>query len=229
LKRIIYIITFLFIISTAKGQDIIPYALGVQTNVSSDESKIFEQKVAKSLEKLQQKKVRIQGEKQFLKYVFNYLHTNYLKTYQKEADFYDIMTESRYNCVSGNILLAYFLEKTGYQYDIYETENHVFVVVSLSQKDRMLVEITAFYGEGLVDEEEKIDNKIAELKPTGKVSLTNLAGMQFYNEAVLAFQEQKYLESLSLSNKAYYFYPSAKVKTLHSLSKQRLSEQVVAR
>ncbi len=213
----------------AFGQDMMPYFWAVQPNVSVQEKKGFEDKIAKSFEKLQNKQVRIHDEKQFLQYTFNYIHTQYLKTYQKEANFYDIVSKGYYNCVSGNILFAYFLEKIGYQYQIYESDNHVFMMVSVSEKDRVLVEITAFFGEGMIDNEKKIDEKLLDLRPTGTASLMNLAGMQFYNEAVLAFQDQKYLESLSLSNKAYYFYPSEKVKALYQISKQKLSEQVVSR
>jgi hypothetical protein len=219
----------LFHISWAFGQDMMPYFWAVQSNVSTHQKKLFEDKIVRSLEKLQNKKVRIHNEKQFLQHTFNYIHTHYLKTYQKEANFYDIVSKGYYNCVSGNILFAYFLEKIGYQYQVYEADNHVFMIVSLSEKDRILVESTAFFGEGMIDDEKKIDEELSKLRPTGTASLMNLAGMQFYNEAVLAFQDQKYLESLSLSNKAYYFYPSEKVKNLYQISKQKLSEQVVSR
>lgn len=229
MKKTVYIFTFLLQLSWAFGQDMMPYFLAVQPNISVDETRIFEEKILKSVEKLQNKKVRIKDEKQFLKYTFNYVHTTYLKSYQKEANFYDVMTKGYYNCVSGNILLAYFFGKMNYQFQIYESENHVFMMLSLSEKDRILMESTAFFGDGMIDDEKKIDEQLAKLRPTGTANLMNLAGMQFYNEAVLAFQDQKYLESLSLSNKAYYFYPSEKVKTLYQISKQKLSEQVVSR
>jgi hypothetical protein len=211
------------------SQDVMPYFLSVEQQKNRINTEKFQQKVQKSLVHLQKKRVSIQDNKQFLRYVFNYTHQKFLHQYQKTAHFGDMMLKKQYNCVTGTALLAYFMEHSGFVCQIQEAEKHVFIIVQISEKDRLLIESTAFFGDGVIDDEKKIDEKLLDLRPTGTASLMNLAGMQFYNEAVLAFQDQRYLESLSLSNKAYYFYPSEKVKTLYQISKQKLSEQVASR
>lgn len=185
----------------------------------------FFKKLEKDLYKLKKRKAKINGDKAFAKYVFNFLHRKYLKTYQKTANFARTIASGEYNCLTGTALMGYFLEEFGYKCIYYETQTHVFLIAKLPNNSRLLVESTAFFAGGLIDDEKKITETFAEYQPIAAIELIHLLGLQLYNEGVLAFKKQDYLKALSFGNQAYYFYPSARHKLLCNLAKQELESQ----
>ncbi|GAB4131668.1 MAG: hypothetical protein OHK0045_09430 [Raineya sp.] len=196
--------------------------MSIEPDLQSVTKQNFIQKVEKDLTSLKIKQAKAKNAKVFVRYVFNYLHQNYLKNYFETANFTQIITQKRYNCVSGTALIGYFLERLGYVCKYYETERHTFLMLQITPEDRILVESTAFFSGGLIDNEEQIDIEFRKYQPIAQIQAIHLVGLQFYNEAVLAYRSQDYLKTLSLSNTAYHFYPSARHRALHQQAKQLL-------
>lgn len=197
----------------------------VESDLHIEAQEGFSKKIEKDLCKLKKRKTKIHGDKAFVKYVFNFLHRKYLKTYQKTANFAHTIASGEYNCVTGTALIGYFLEEFGYQCIYYETQTHVFFMVKLPNNSRLLIESTAFFAGGLIDDEKKIAEAFAEYQPIATIKLIHLLGLQLYNEGVLAYKKQDYLKALSFGNQAYYFYPSTRHKILCNLAKQELESQ----
>lgn len=207
------------------AQDILPYIMSVERNLSEKVSQDFIRKVEKDLQKLNKKKAKIKDAKIFIDYLFYFLHRNYLKTYHKTANFTQTIAKGKYNCVSGTALIGYFLEQLGYQCIYYETQKHTFLLVQIAPNDNILVESTAFFSGGLIDKEEQINIELKNYEPIAQIQAIHLVGIQYYNEGVLAYENQDYVKSLSFANQAYYFYPSPRHKTLCHLAKQNIFNQ----
>ena len=199
--------------------------MSVEKNLTEKVSQEFIRKVEKDLQKLNKKKVKTNNDKYFINYLFHFLHRNYLKTYYKTANFAQIITKGKYNCVSGTSLIGYFLEYSGYNCLYYETQKHTFLIVELTPTDRILVESTAFFSGGLIDDEEQINIALKNYQPLAQIQAIHLVGLQYYNEGVLAYENQDYVKSLSFANQAYYFYPSTRHKVLCHLAKQNFDLQ----
>lgn len=200
--------------------------MSVEPDLQAVVKQNFIQKVEQDLIRLQKKQSKVKNDKIFIQKVFNFLHQKYLRNYHKTANFVQIITQKRYNCVSGTALIGYFLEQFGYVCNYYEAQKHVFLIVQITDEDRLLVESTAFFSGSLIDDEKQINMKLADYQPITQIQAIHLVGLQFYNVAVLAYEKQDYLKTLTFSNKAYYFYPSARHRALHQKAKQLLSLSV---
>ncbi len=82
-----------------------------------------------------------------------------------------------------------------------------------------------FFSGGLIDNEHQIDFELEHYKPIAQIQAIHLVGLLYYNEGVLAYENQDYLKALSLANQAYYFYASPRHKALCYLAKQNLETQ----
>lgn len=194
-----------------------------QAFTSDEQVTNWQKKLEKDAQRLHHKRLRFKNEKAFLRYLFHFLHQKYLKTYEKSASWHHIFQNGTYNCVGGVALFAYFLEKTDFAYQMYETDNHVFLCVIGEAGEVFMIETTAFFSEGLLSN----DLKIGDFAYLSTISLENLVGIFYYNEAVKAYTDENFVASLSFANKAYQFYPCLRNKEIFVLSKEKLEKQVV--
>lgn len=225
MKNLLYYILFLAFFEALQAQDLLSYMVELRTDLPTEVQDKFSRKVKQDLLKLQKRKEKIKDSKRFIKYTFNFLHQNYLKTYHKTASFSETIAKGKYNCVSGTALIGYFLEQNGYQCVYYETPKHAFLVVQIAPNDRVLVESTAFFSGGLIDNEEQIGIELTNYQPVVQIQAIHLVGLLCYNEGVLAYENQDYLSALRFGNQAYYFYASPRHKALCLLAKQNLENQ----
>lgn len=207
------------------AQNVLSLMAKVETSLEITVQEDFLKKLEQNLRKLKKRKLKTKEDKVFVQYVFNFLHQKYLKTYSKATSFTQTIVSGKYNCVVGTALIGFFLEELGYRCIYYETKTHVFLLVYLPNDDKLLIESTAFFAGGLIDDEETIIEIMKKYQPITTIKLIHLVGIQLYNEGVLAYDKQDYLKALSLGNQAYYFYPSTRHKLLCSLAKQELESQ----
>ncbi len=194
-----------------------------QAFTSDEQVTNWQKKLEKDAQRLYHKRLRFKSEKAFLRHLFHFLHQKYLKTYEKNASWHHIFQNGTYNCVGGVALFAYFLEKTGFVCQIHETNNHVFLCAIGETGEVFMIETTAFFSEGLLSDNLRIE----DLAYLSIISLENLVGIFYYNEAVKAYTDENFVASLSFANKAYQFYPCLRNKEIFALSKEKLEKQVV--
>lgn len=157
-----------------------------------------------------------------------------LKEYQKNANFSKTIDQGIYDCVTGTAVYALLLNRFEIPYQIIETEEHVFIQ-GIFKKTPFIIEST-FADEGLILGEQETmgflnsfiihPSKSANLKPVEvgsffsknesnslfeKIGLRELAGLQYYNDAVKKFDEQKYKAAYVQLIKAEYLYPSERI------------------
>ncbi len=194
---------------------------------------------------LSEKQEKFNDELRFLKHLFNYVHRKQLNTYQQYATITETLGKSkRYNCVSGTALYAMLLSDLGYHYSIKEFDYHVLLIVHLADRD-VLLESTDPYN-GFVDVKDEIneilDSHLKVKSPYQEnevvshvfaqsmrdIELSDLAGLQYYNSALIHYNKQEYFYALVDVKKAYALYPSNRIKGIHDLISELHRESSVA-
>lgn len=176
-----------------------------------------------------------------LRVIFQKTHQRLLKDYVQHSSFAVLLNKGAYDCVSGSAALGLLLDRYGFTYEVVETDYHVFIQVYLDGKTIILEStlpvggmITApsavsAYLASYINEGKPVVRNITEglagTKVTAsdntifrKVNLTELAGLQHYNEAIVHFNQQEYQQAIDLLSKAFTLYPSERIEGLKDLS-----------
>jgi hypothetical protein len=155
--------------------------------------------------------------------MFYNVHHHYLKTFKKYQTFEQLMLNGNYNCLTGTALYALILEELGYKYDIIETTYHIFIIVK-TQTGRFLIESTDPFS-GFEYNDDIINERLqairdSELKRHNKsvynykvslfknVGLMDLVGLQFYNQAINAFNNKEFINAAVYLDQASNYYRS---------------------
>ncbi|MEY3647540.1 MAG: hypothetical protein RLZ13_422 [Bacteroidota bacterium] len=176
-----------------------------------------------------------------LRVIFQKTHQRLLKNYRQHSTFSNMLDQGAYDCVSGSAALGLLLDRYGYSFDVVETDYHVFIQVYLGGKT-LILESTLPVG-GMITAPSAVSNYLAAYLSEGtavarniseglagtkvntadntifrKVNLSELAGLQHYNEAIVHFNKQNYKQAIDLLTKAYARYPSERIEGLKALS-----------
>lgn len=185
---------------------------------------------------LEKKLSSIQDERKKLRKFHRLVQNRYFKFYELYSPFSNIYEEGVYNCISGTALYAMLLDGLGFEVNIQETPHHSFLT-AIGEEGNYLFETTDS-DFGFMWEEEKIYKRINdfhELTPeestimgmgsevnddlnkysfVREVSMRELAGLQYYNSGIVAFNNGDYKEASRLLKKATYLYPTERIITL---------------
>jgi hypothetical protein len=193
------------------------------------------------LAELDNKASKKRNELIFLRQIFEKTHHRLLKKYEIHSSFNRMLTEGIYDCVSGSAALGLLLERYGFNFELVETDYHVFIVVQLPDQNVILESTLPFGGMITIPSEvEKylasyIPAKFAQLKTLNqglagteidfnensifrKVTLKQLAGLQYYNDAIAQFNAESFIQAVDQLSKAYLLYPSERILGLRELS-----------
>lgn len=176
-----------------------------------------------------------------LRLIFQKTHQKLLKKYEQHSSFNTMLSEGKFDCVSGSAALGLLLERYGYSFDIIETDFHVFIVVSIAGK-KVVLESTVPVG-GMITAPSEVQKYLEAYKPDEssklkvlnqglagqqidysdnaifrKVNLKQLAGLQYYNDAIVHFNAQAFGQAVEQLSKAYLLYPSDRILGLRELS-----------
>ncbi len=206
----------------------------------------------KLLNKLDTKAKRKNYTEWFLGEVFYKAHQYLLKNYTKHSSFNQLIESGDYDCVSGSALYALLLERYGFSYDIIETDFHVFVLVN--DQDKTYVLESTEPRAGFIKDQKEVKAYIASFKPRvspkrnimselaglsdasekGKtiyssISLRELAGLQYYNDAIHHFNQGKADTAEKQLIKAKQIYPSERIMAFYEyLSESNNSDKNLA-
>lgn len=190
---------------------------------------------------LDQKAASKRNDIKFIRQVFEKTHQKLLKKYEQHSTFNSMLNEGKFDCVSGSAALSLLLERYGYTFDIVETDYHVFIVINLSGQ-KVVLESTLPIG-GMITSQSEVKKYIDSYKPAEfallkaynqslggieieysdnsifrKVNLRQLAGLQYYNDAIVHFNSQAFNHAADQLSKAYLLYPSDRILGLRELS-----------
>ena len=190
---------------------------------------------------LKDKKEKYRSDRAFLEFTFSYIHKKFLKEYEQYVTVSQAFVKNgKYDCVTGTALYALALEELGYQYEIRETDYHVFLMVKVDDREYMFESTDAINGFAydkreieerrnfVLNDARAINEKMAmsgvsaenkNIKITvidNSVSLKELSGLHFYNQALKKFNNQDYREAFRLVTIAQGIYPSNRIKNAAS-------------
>ena len=188
-------------------------------------------------QQLAKKRRKFLSESQFLFYVFRQVQQRYLHRYEPYPLFTSVFRDSTYNCLSGTALYAYVLQQTGFAVEIRETNLHAYLRVK-SVRSEYLIDATDPQNGFVSDDEMLIAHRefwyaSKEIR-SGKaynqaISLTQLAGLQYFNEAVKAFNRRAYSKCMGHLAKAGLLYPnSEKITALQKMAQPHTQPALAA-
>lgn len=165
--------------------------------------------------------------------IFSFTQKSLLKDYQKFAYFNQTLEEGIFDCVTGSAVFGLLLERYGIPYRIVETSAHVFVLGDI--KGTPFVIESTLQEDGLIVGEEKVAAFLANFdvpdiaqleivqlevgaleiesrqQVLGTIGLRELAGLQYYNEAVRHFLNNEFAKAYVQLIKAESLYPSERI------------------
>lgn len=187
--------------------------LGLLVSDASDDQVLsWNQELLELTSKFASKKTRVKDPHFFLEGLFYRVHHKYLKNYSQYSSLTSLMENGNYDCVSGTALYAHLLGQLGFAYHIFETEYHIYLLVE-TKDGSVLIESTD-PATGFVNLPRKIDERIRIYKSDGQgrhqgeIGLVELAGLQYYNLAIDAYNNHQPYEALKFLEEGLELYPS---------------------
>lgn len=202
---------------------------------------------------LEEKRVSSKPPEKQVKIVFDIAHSIYLGTYVEDADFCSIFSRRQYNCVSATALIALAFKEYNIPFEIVQLPTHVYLVAypnSLNIHVESTAPSNGYYSPSPADMQRVIENLVnlhflsqADVDKAGVdkaynmffygeefMTLPDLAGVLYYNKAVVAYQQGDLNLARTDCLKASWLFPSKRVEFLHVailealLSKTTLSD-----
>lgn len=180
------------------------------------------------------KRSNFRKDKNFLKHLFKKTHQQFLTEFKEYASFSDLLNEGKYNCLTGTALYAVLLQHFEIPYQIIETNYHIFLMAETSQ-GRVLLEATDPVH-GFIDRASEIEKRITKYQQNvvqrtdtdkryyqfsfdmyGAVNLDQMLGLLYYNQAIKAYNQHHWIESVAALDKAYALYKSPRMEVLSQI------------
>jgi hypothetical protein len=136
--------------------------------------------------------------------VFTYLHTTWLKTYQKEStDLLAVVRTRQYNCVAGTILYNLICEDLGWDTEAFETPTHVYTLFS-DFTHEITVENTSSMGFNIMKNLYEYSKYLAQFYPEREVYRIGLDRLYAYENSQGRIINNTELLGLLAYNRAYF-------------------------
>ena len=181
------------------------------------------------IDKLREKKQSSKSEEAFLRILFNKTHEKFLRHFDEYSSFGQLLRKGDYNCLSATALYALILQQCGINYDIVETNYHIFILVNTAG-GQILLESTDPLN-GFVTDSKEVEKRIKKYKENAlqesnknyyrlscalykHVQLEELTGLLHYNHAVKAFNEHNLASAIEHLDKATAIYCSPRMEEL---------------
>ncbi len=167
------------------------------------------------LEDIQQKRLIDDFERESsAEKLFHYLHTTWLKTYQRESTtLLDIKHRKNFNCVAATILYNYLCDDLGLSTMAFETPTHVYTIFT-NFGDQVMVENTSPFGFNIIKNLQNYSRYMAMYYPENdiykiglhrlyayenskgrKINNLELLGLISYNQAIFSADKNNYEQS----------------------------------
>ena len=172
-----------------------------------------------------------------IRILYRTVNNTFFNKYEYSTTFDKIFHNGNYNCVTASALYGIVLDHLNIPFFIMETPIHVYIVAYRNKK-HIKIESTGpysgyfvynqsmkrtfiefFKSSKLIDENEFSDSSVDELFDKyyfygNKISLRELIGIQYMNNAAFNILEENFTESYKSLEKSYLFYPSENTKRL---------------
>jgi hypothetical protein len=223
--------------------DNIPFQT-LQAYLDTDTSrKVDTEAFTSYLYQLEKKRGSFKNEHDFLRFVFHKTHQKFLKHYEAYASFSDLLQKGKYNCLTGTALYSIVLDHFNINYSTIETNYHIFILAKADGVP-VLLEATDPLS-GFVENEKELATKLETYRDNSlvknsaskdqvhyefrfnlweTVSLQELTGLLYFNQAIKSFNERRLEEATSFLSKAAQFRPSERMEEFSSIVMAMVNE-----
>jgi hypothetical protein len=193
------------------------------------------------VDKLSVKKGSFKTDKAFLNHLFAKTHQRFLRNYKEYSSFNELLDKGYYNCLTGTALYAILLDHFEFPYQIIETNYHIFLMVETSAGDVLLE--TTDPASGFTDSKSEIEKRIHvyrqnEIQKANKdkryyhfsfdlyndVNLDEMLGLLYYNQAIKAYNNHQWVNSIAYLEKASAQYRSPRLEEFSRIILLSLAE-----
>jgi len=169
------------------------------------------------------------------KKLFHMVQDSFLGVYQEAASMNELFTDSIFSCVTGSALMAFYLQLNNFECEIEEMPEHVFLTTEFRNKTYLLESTDPkfgflkdnkvnrnYYGPDSLDNNHifKLISSYSHLNKGGilirnEITLYELAGLNYYNDAVQAVNNNNLAVAAKALEKALYLYPSKRITEMY--------------
>lgn len=175
--------------------------------------------------------------KKQIKTVFETVHEQLLKQYKLENQFTEVFARGHYNCVSATAVYSYMLQRLEIPHVVVEEPTHVYAMAfprgqdwvlestspahqgyyRVKEKDRKK-QLDLLVEQKIITEEQRnsdtLQNILDRLFPSQAIGHHHLLSLQYTNQSVYDFEDEKYWDSFQNGLKAYLIEPGPAQKAL---------------
>lgn len=227
------------------SEDIFNLLLSVNGSVTTAEKQAFQEELGEFTRKMVRKMQRYRSEERFIKYAFYKIHNRYLKHYRQHTDLYELFEEGNYDCITATAFYALVFDALDIDYSIRELPYHVYIMVRTRDTGKLLLLESTDNMNGFVENAEDIAARIEtyeealndpssdyyrysfEIDET--ISLNELAGLNYFNEAIVHYNQQNLADARDLLSVAKDLYPGKRMEALNNLIEQVARQQIASR
>lgn len=215
---------------------------GVEPQLSAEQLKVYLEDIEKFTHKLAKRKARYHSEKQFLQYAFYRIHNRYMKRYSEHASLYDLLDKGQYDCITGSAFYALILDALEVDYVIKELPYHVYLMVQPKDENGPVLLESTDARSGYVEDPQRVQEMIKmyaeDIRAEGEdqysynfvideeIELKQLAALNYYNEAVGYYNQQKLKQATQYLDYATFLYPAKRMEALRMLINQVANRQL---
>ena len=192
-------------------------------------SSVNTEKVLRFVDALSGKRDNFLNDTEFLRHVFHQTHRRFLKHFQTNANFNQLLQSGTYNCLTATALYAILLDHLTFDFKVIETNYHIFILADVNGA-QVLLETTDPL-KGFVENPGEITTRISKYK-SGEVTASSskrvyyqyqqevfntisknqLRGLLHYNLSVDAYNEKNLSASVDHFVSAFILYPSSRLE-----------------
>ncbi|WP_281616431.1 hypothetical protein [Flammeovirga sp. SubArs3] len=180
--------------------------------------------------------------KSIVKKLFNKTRQQFFKNYSECSTFSNMLETGTYDCLTGTLLFAHIFEELGYEYKIKQLNSHVYILLQDPILGETLIESTDVYG--YINNERDINEKIKSYESrlqnsllyekygmnlNEDLSIIDIAGLQYYNQAVHAYRNSNMPEAQLSLYKASIVTDSPRVIYLQAFLEDQYGEVQIAK
>ena len=167
-----------------------------------------------------------------------------LDDYNQYASVEELIETGAFDCVSGSFLMAVFLDRYGFDYDIMETSFHVFLTVNVEGKKVVLESTDGFTG--FINDKNEVKAYLTDFEKESKknplylnpeqqlvqnllqpaifraINLQQLKGLELFNRAIFYNNQKEYDIAFKKIKEAETLYPSERISALSRLLQSQL-------
>ena len=179
------------------------------TQENAETKAVVQANLIELIESLQEVRNKEKDDASFLRKVFIKTNRKELRRYSLYSTFAETMQNGNYGCLSGTILYSLILSHFNFDFEAIELADHVYLVAR--NKTSTFIFESTLGARGFISNKKDVDEALSSYdkrslitesmeavasaknddKGTGinnKIGMTELAGLQFYNEAIRNFK-----------------------------------------